>query len=345
MKTKTAQDFFLPDFCVLNSVFAVVLFSQLFAFILTLAGSAHSTDLWYDLAMISLFMQWAGLSCAAVLCASRRLLTRLSPTQAGLVGYLLLLLTLALLSEAAWRVSESAGMALIIGVHLDFMLRNLTIGAIVLAIALRYFYVQSQWRRGIRAESEARLQALQARIRPHFLFNSINTVSSLIHRHPERAEEALLDLADLFRANLREERKHIPLGEELALTRQYLQVEALRLGERLQQRWQIEEGVADLLIPPLILQPLVENAVYHGIEPRPQGGCVAIGAWCEGRWLYLRVENPVAALEPGGHQGNRMALENIAQRLQVHYGQQASLERRRGEGVFVVTIRLPREEP
>lgn len=340
---KPDGDFFLPDFCGLNSVFAVVILAQLFAFILTLSAYPHSVDLWYDLAMTSLFMQWVGLSCAAVLCACRRWLSLLSDGVAGMVGYLLLLLIIGLLSEAAWRIAAMSGMSLIVPTHTDFLLRNLTIGAIVAALALRYFYVQSQWRQGIRAEAEARLQALQARIRPHFLFNSINTISSLIHHHPAQAETALLDLADLFRANLREERRHIPLEEELALTRSYLRMEALRLGERLQVNWQLDDDCEALMIPPLILQPLVENAVYHGIEPRHDGGCVTIDITCKHPHLTIGIHNPVPDTGQTQRVGNHIAMENIAQRLYAHYGDQADLAYRHSEGEFVVTLSLPQE--
>jgi len=343
VENKLQRDFFLPDFCSLNSVFAVVVLSQLFAFILTLASAQHNNDLWYELGMISLFMQWAGLSCAALLCTLRPWLSRLSDTAAGLLSYLLLLLVIALLSEGAWWVGEQGQLSLVAHSHVDFLLRNLTIGAIVSALALRYFYVQSQWRRGIRAEGQARLQALQARIRPHFLFNSINTISSLIHRHPAQAEEALLDLADLFRANLREERKHIPLLEELALTRQYLHMEGLRLGERLQLDWQVDAACESLLIPPLILQPLVENAVYHGIEPLAQGGTIQIRVSCDAARLQLRVLNPLPPSTNPPHQGNHLALDNIAQRLQVHYGNKAGLQQHTAGEQFEVELNLPRE--
>ena len=340
---KPHGDFFLPDFCGLNSVFAVVILAQLFAFILTLAGHPQSRDLWYDLALISLFMQWVGLSCAAVLCACRPWLSRLSDGMAGAVGYLLLMLTIGLLSEAAWRISELTGMGISGPTHTDFLLRNLTIGAIVAALALRYFYVQSQWRQGIRAEAGARLQALQARIRPHFLFNSINTISSLIHRHPAQAEEALLDLADLFRANLGEEHRHIPLADELELTRRYLRMEALRLGDRLQVSWEVETDCEALLIPPLILQPLVENAVYHGIEPRRDGGCIEIVIHCADEQLQVAIRNPLPEGVTAQHDGNHIAMENIAQRLYAHYRERAHLAREQRDGEFVVSLILPRE--
>jgi two-component system sensor histidine kinase AlgZ len=338
------KTFFLPDFCSLQSVFAVVVLVELLAFVLTLAAAPHRDELWNVLALYSLFMQWVGLISASLLCMARRPLSRLSDTAAGVVSYGLLLLTIGLLSLAAVATMELTGLPNTIADPNEFLLRNLGIGAIVCALTLRYFYVSHQWRRRIRAEARARLEALQARIRPHFLFNSINTVTSLIHDQPDQAEEALLDLADLFRASLREEQQFIPLAEELALTRRYLNMESLRLGKRLQLAWQLGEGAEQLLLPPLVLQPLVENAVYHGIEPRPEGGCVTIALQREGGQLRMTVSNPLATDGEGRHNGNRIALENIRARLDAHYGGRASLTIEEGEGMFRVELRLPVEE-
>jgi two-component system sensor histidine kinase AlgZ len=339
------KTFFLPDFCGLHSVFAVVVLVELLAFVLTLASAPHHDELWSVLALYSLFMQWAGLISAALLCMARRPLSRLSDTTAGMVSYALLLLTIGLLSLVAFDTMEVTGFPNTIADRSEFLLRNLGIGAIVCALTLRYFYVSHQWRRRIRAEARAKLEALQARIRPHFLFNSINTVTSLIHDQPDQAEEALLDLADLFRASLREEQQFIPLAEELELTRRYLNMESLRLGPRLQLEWQLEEGAEQLLLPPLILQPLVENAVYHGIEPRPEGGTVAVTIQRQNEQLSMTVSNPLPQGGEGRNGGNRIALENIRARLAAHYGTQATLSIKEGEGMFRVQLCLPAGEP
>lgn len=338
------NDFFLPDFCGVRSVFAVVVLVELFAFVLTLASAPHSDDLWSVLALYSLFMQWVGLISAALLCLLRRPLSRLSDSVAGMVSYLLLLLTIGVFSLLAYTTMEQVGFPITIESRIEFLLRNLGTAAIVCALTLRYFYVSHQWRRRIRAEARAKLEALQARIRPHFLFNSINTVTSLIHSKPDDAEEALLDLADLFRASLREEQQFIPLADELTLTRRYLNMESLRLGDRLQLEWQLEEGTEKLLLPPLILQPLVENAVYHGIEPRPEGGTIIIAIRRETGQLSLAVSNPLP--EPGDSRtaGNRIALENIRARLDAHYGDRASLTIEEGGETFRVQLCLPAGE-
>ena len=341
------SEFFLPNFCTLQSVVAVVVLVELFAFVLTLASAPHSDDLWSTLALYSLYVQWAGLLSAALLCLLRRPLSRLSDTVAGVASYLMLLVVILLLSLVAHATFELAGFPITTESRSEFLLRNLGIGAIVLALALRYFYISYQWRQRMRAEAQARLEALQARIRPHFLFNSINTVTSLIHDKPDAAEEALLDLADLFRASLREEQRLIALRDELELTRRYLNMESLRLGERLSIEWLLEQGIEALQLPPLILQPLVENAVYHGIEPHPEGGTIQIAIRREAGQLSLAITNPCpqGEGESGRGSGSHIALENIRARLAAHYGERAKLDIESGEGSCRVQLCIPAKEP
>lgn len=181
------------------------------------------------------------------------------------------------------------------------------------------------------ALTEARLQALTARIRPHFLFNSLNAVLSLIRSEPRRAETALEELAELFRALMRDHRELLPLADEIALCRQYLDLEKLRLGERLHVEWEIVDVPADLKVPPLMLQPLLENAVYHGIEPAAEDGVLRIRFARSGDELHIDLSNPCArgAEHPSG---NHMALANIRERLALHYDLEARLDA--GEVVF-----------
>lgn len=341
---RTDDDFFLPNFCELYPVFAVVVLSELFAIILSLAEVGLGLQTWTHLALTSMFMQWAGLSSAAVLCVLRGPLRQLGNPSAAIISYLLLLLIVGVLSEVGFHFDESVGLGLINSGHNDFVLGNLAIGTIVIALALRYFYVRQQWRRQACAEGEARLQALQARIRPHFLFNSMNTIASLTRSNPELAERSIEDLADLFRASLGNGRNLIPLAEELELTQRYLQMESLRLGERLVVEWGIAAGLERCPIPPLTLQPLVENAVYHGIEPRTDGGTVQINARLNGDELFIEVNNPLPET-PRQSQGNRIALDNVRQRLEVHFPGRARLEAGATEaGEYRVELRLPCEE-
>lgn len=187
---------------------------------------------------------------------------------------------------------------------------------------------------------EARLMALTARIRPHFLFNSLNAVLGVIRSDPRRAETALEELADLFRALMRDNRTLVPLSEEIALARQYLGLERLRLGERLQVRWDVEACPPEALVPPLLLQPLLENAVYHGIETSQAAGEIEIRFTRDGERILISLGNPVS---PGAEHvhGNQMALENIRERLMLFYDLEARLETRQQAGRFQVLIELP----
>jgi len=191
------------------------------------------------------------------------------------------------------------------------------------------------------ALSEARLQALQARIRPHFLFNSINAVLSLIRLEPKRAEKALEDLADLFRVLMADNRQLAPLQNEVALCRQYLALEQLRLGERLVVEWHIDNMPADALIPPLVLQPLLENAVYHGIEPQASPGIISINIYKSRDEVHLVLQNPYRSDGGNHHVGNKMALGNIRERLSLHFDAEGALQSKVSDNTYQVHITLP----
>lgn len=190
------------------------------------------------------------------------------------------------------------------------------------------------------AIAEARLQALQARIRPHFLFNSLNAALSLIRSQPQRAETALEDMAELFRVLMADNRDLVPLSQEIALCQQYLNIEKLRLDERLQCDWQLSDIPAEMMIPPLILQPLLENAVYHGIEPQSQGGVVVIEIQPSGKSLLLRISNPLPPRSDKSG-GNKMALKNIRERLRLHYDLEAQLRQYEADQRYIVEIVIP----
>lgn len=211
---------------------------------------------------------------------------------------------------------------------------------VALATAALLFYFDLRGRALSPALAEARLQALQARIRPHFLFNSINAVLSLIRQEPKRAETALEDMADLFRMLMADNRELAPLTREVDLCRQYLSLEQLRLGERLKVEWRTDRMPSDALVPPLILQPLLENAVYHGIEPRVVAGVVSIEIYAANEQVYAVLRNPY---QEGGepHAGNRMALANIRERLALHFDAEASLATRVADGTYEVKIVMP----
>jgi two-component system sensor histidine kinase AlgZ len=190
------------------------------------------------------------------------------------------------------------------------------------------------------ALAEARLQALQARIRPHFLFNSLNAVLSLIRRDPQRAERALEDLGDLFRTLMSDARQFVRLADEIALLERYAEIERLRLGERLRVTWRIDAAPSDALLPPLVLQPLLENAVYHGVEPGTGPSDVVVQIERRGNRVLMSIENPYLEAEVQ-RAGNRMALENIRERLQLFFDAEARIAISAAHGRYRVEIEIP----
>jgi two-component system, LytTR family, sensor histidine kinase AlgZ len=210
---------------------------------------------------------------------------------------------------------------------------------LLLCIVIMYYF-NLHYRAYSPAVVEARLQALQARIRPHFLFNSINAVLSLIRSQPKQAEIALEDMADLFRVLMADNRELAPLAQEISLCRQYLALEKLRLGERLSIIWQIDDMPQDALVPPLVLQPLLENAVYHGIEPLADGGAIRIHIYNLHREVHIVISNPFTSASQH-HQGNKMALNNIKERLTLHFDFEASIKSKQQASEYQVHIMLP----
>ena len=209
------------------------------------------------------------------------------------------------------------------------------------AALLRYFYVIEQWRARVRAEAQARVDALQARIRPHFLFNSMNTIASLIRTRPQDAERAVEDLSDLFRAALGADNRLSTLGVEIELARRYLAIEQLRLGERLRVEMDVAALPEKLPVPPLLLQPLVENAVYHGVQPLAAGGVVTLrGARVNGV-VEITIANPRPCEGERMPTRNGMALANTRSRIEYHFGWRGALVVQEGAEDFSVVLRLP----
>jgi two-component system sensor histidine kinase AlgZ len=194
------------------------------------------------------------------------------------------------------------------------------------------------------ALSEARLQALQARIRPHFLFNSLNAVLSLIRTEPRRAETTLEDLADLFRVLMRDTRDMTTLDEEIRLCKQYLAIEKIRLGARLQVEWDTanisNEVIAKAQIAALMLQPLLENAVRYGIEPSREAALIRVQLSRSLDRIEIVVANPLHG-ESAAPAGNQMALRNIRERLALLYDVEAQLTASSAQGQFEVRLRFP----
>jgi two-component system sensor histidine kinase AlgZ len=339
--------FYLPDFCRARSVLAVILIAAIVALVFTLARHGVAATFWVELARISLFLLWAALGTAALWCAARGLLSRLDVLAGSAVALAIALAVTALVTGGAVWLAGYADRALgaaapeADGQRLQLLLRNLAVCAIAAGLALRYFYVTHQWQANVEAEAQSRVRALQARIRPHFLFNSMNTIASLTRSNPRLAEQAIADLSDLFRASLREHRERIPLAHEIEIARAYERVERLRLGDRLQVDWQIEGLPLDAAVPALILQPLLENAVYHGVEPLDKGGTIRVAGRREGKSAVITIDNPVAEAVVARRPGHRIGLDNVRQRLELMFQGEAEVEVFEAPGRFVVTLRFP----
>ncbi len=326
-----------------------MLIVELTALVITLSRFNEDIGFWIELSRTSFFLIWIGLSGTAALCWSRPILRDLtaSKVSAAVIGLIAALITT--FSALAWWAGrtllvEDAGLApLFPHSFVDFTLRNLTIGLVVTVLALRYFYVAHEWERNVEMQARARVHALQARIRPHFLFNSMNTIASLTRTDPALAESAVQDLADLFRANLSEKRNTITLAEELEVSRIYQRIEELRLGNRLRVDWNISQLPMQALVPGLLLQPLLENAIYHGVEPQPDGGVVTVTGELAGGLITVVVRNRVSERQ-NQREGNRLALANIRERLSLMYGERALVKAGRFDDEYIVTLRFPHVE-
>src|SRR5699024_6581730 len=225
------------------------------------------------------------------LCKLRPLLLRLPGIAAFAGVWLLMLVMVALASFVVGRLDHALSMNLTPPSTLRFVAASTTISALIGAALLRYFHVVAQWQARRAASARAQVDALQARIRPHFLFNSMNTVAALVRVDPDAAERTVEDLAELFRAALGSEGDS-NLGDELALVDRYLAIEQLRLGERLRVDRRLDGLPLDMPMPRLLLQPLVENAVRHGIQSCRQGGTVTLSGQVDTTSVNLIIANP-----------------------------------------------------
>lgn len=330
---------FLPNFCGLRMVFVVVVIAQLFAFVVLLLNiQQERNEMWQTLGLASLFIQWCALASCAVMCLLRPYIAHFSHRVVAAISYTTIVVVVCLVSEVAYQyVFREAGSGTS---HWQFVIRNALITIILTGPILRYFYVQHQWRANVRAEAESRLQALQSRIRPHFFFNSMNTIASLTRIDPARAESAVEDLADLFRASMRDARQFHSMQEEWALCERYLEIESLRLGDRLKIDWQVDDIPGDAFVPPLLIQPLLENAIYHGIERRTEGGTIHIYGDMQAKQITVSIKNPLSDELSDSH-GNQIAQQNIRDRLQALYGARGKMQVDANQQTYHVTLSWP----
>ncbi len=331
---------YLPDFCDGDVFLRLLLVIELIAIMFALV-SYGGERMFVHIALISVAMLWVGLTTAAALCLLRRqgwLGNHLRTTITVFTVAVLMTLLVSFLSLGLGSMMNYGPTARDVGYTL---LRNLSIALILVGLALRYFYLHWQSDMRLQIQAQARLQALQARIRPHFLFNSMNTIASLTHDQPDLAEHAIENLSDLFRASLAAE-SSISLQQELELTRSYIDLEALRLGDRLEVRWNLPDREPSLNLPALTLQPLVENAIYHGIEPLPDGGVIEVSIDASDSAIIIEISNPiVTSQQTHNRKGNQMAVDNIKERLALAFGGAASLALAKTDSRYTITLTIP----
>ncbi|MGN8159380.1 sensor histidine kinase [Salinisphaera sp. RV14] len=335
----------LPDFCTGARVLRVLLVCEAVAIVLALGGSM-SGDLWRRLFLLSVYLQWIGVCSAAALCLIRRYAQGRDTRIVVALSYISLLLVTLAVTEIVFAAGRFTGFGLLIE-HSGqgaFVLRSMGVCAVVAALGLRYFWLRASWAAHAEAELRARLEALQARIEPHFLFNTLNSVAALIASRPAEAEIALEDLATLLRARLNAESPAaIRLADEMRLIDAYVRIEKLRLGDRLAMDVDLSPAAREARLPSLCLQPLVENAIGHGVARLADGGTVRVRAWVEAGALCAEVRNPVAA-SAGRAPGHRQALSNIRRRLALVYDGQAGLDFMHDDTWFTVRLVLPQQE-
>ena len=333
------------DVCQVGVVLRVVVGVQLVVGLgvsFVASGPADALERWAQSAIVSLP---ASLLWLVVACAGRGALGRLPEwgQWAGACGLGALVAALAHW-QAAWLTQWVTGQPL--GFDWRVVPPTLT-GAAVAGAALAWLKQRAHSQ--LPAHAAARLAELQARIRPHFLFNTLNTAIALVQIDPQRAESVLEDLAELFRQALASPSLRSTLADEVELARRYLGIEQLRFGDRITVRWELDEAASSAEVPALVLQPLVENAVRHGIEANPLGGWIVVRSRVQAGQAVLTVSNSVPTLGPTpATAGHGIALRNVRQRLKLMHDVEADFEAglQKGEGaqppIYVVRIAVPR---
>ncbi|MDH5633439.1 MAG: histidine kinase [Gammaproteobacteria bacterium] len=346
-KLLDSDSHFLPNFCESRMVINVVVVAEMLALVISLVMPVPSIffDNYFEaLLQISLFIQWIALACTGGLCAARRYLVRLPDRFALVTAYLLLLLITVIVNELTVWILYGAGKISTPRpewyAHMHF--QNLSVSAIINLLMLGYLLTKQELLKRTASEAAARIEALQSRIRPHFVFNAMNIIASLIRSDAEKAEHAVEDMSELFRMMLNNEESMVPVRREVEVAEKYLALEKLRLDNRLDVIWDIGKFPRKAIMPILTLQPLLENAITHGIERLPSGGTVSVTLWEEDDTIRIRIANPLPKARKKSTDGNMdETLDNIRQRFESHYGDQARLKTEQSEGRYIVSVVLP----
>lgn len=332
----------LPNFCNDWVVFNVIVIAEMLAIVIALVSSRSFNNPILILLYTSILVQSIALVSAGALCLTRKYLNRLPKARAMIMAYLLLLCI-------TWLVSELTYWLLIFvkaeAFHIDrdsFLIQNLFVSAIVMALTLRYFVAKHELKLRSTSEAKAKMQALQSRMRPHFLFNSMNIIAGLTYSSPEKAEAALIDISDLFRMMLNDKENLVPVNNEIAIAEKYLALEKLRLDNRITIKWDIGKFPRKAIMPVLTLQPLLENAINYGIETQPHGGTINIKLWEEADKIHIHITSPVPPKKNQAYsESYNEAFDVIRMRFQNHYGEDAYVDSQFTDTENNITVVLP----
>lgn len=334
----------LPDLCRLPRLVVMLSMAELIVVVLALAPDGGAPWDWQRFVSGSTFALWLALTVSVLLCVSRERLLRLPASLGGLIATAAAALLGATFAAITHSIDHAVGASLVPpGVSFArFSLGTAAVTMLAVGVVLRYLYINDGWKAQVRASARAEVDALQARIKPHFLFNSMNTIAGLVRSDPVVAERAVLDLSDLFRAALGAGESDSSLAEEVELSERYLAIEQLRLGDRLRVEWRKHEPLPwTQPMPRLVLQPLVENAVLHGISRLQGGGTLEIELLVSGAMLVLRVRNPAPPPPEGPGSGTQHAQRSIGQRLRYAYGPQARMTAGWAEDYYLCELHVP----
>ncbi|MBK1684917.1 histidine kinase [Rhodoferax fermentans] len=329
-KLPSAPDRLVFDACRVGVVLRAVLFVEVSVAVVAMFGAADALQWLTRLSLITGAALPATLVWLLLACSLKKLLARLRPALQQLAGVLLgalaglygcgLLWFMGLLESAPWWASACSG-------------------ALLSAVLVAVLVLRAKGKTP--AATTARLAELQARIRPHFLFNTLNSAIALVRAEPRQAERLLEDLSDLFRYALTVQAQSVTLADEIALAQRYLAIEQVRFAERLQVEWALDVQADGARLPPLLLQPLVENAVKHGVEPSPGGARIRVSTQRRGDVVVIKVSNTVAATAAPSSPGHGLALDNVRERLSLLHDVQGRFQCGLKDGVFQVRIEVP----
>lgn len=290
-----------------------------------------------------LYINWVILAFVAMIDLFELRFEKLNPIHASVISFFLLqviiIITTTSLNGLFYWGSHFSLQNFTWSILTHHLALHMSYGVLIGAFCLRYIYVRDEWLKQQNSELNARVQAMQARIHPHFLFNSLNSVVSLIGSDPDKAEQVLIDLSRLFRASF-QELKIVTLKEEIELCQHYLAIEKIRLGERLQVEWNIEknEQLHQVPIPLLTLQPLLENSIFHGVEQKMINAKIGVLVEILENQVNIVITNPFIADRIIAREGNGIALENVKQRLKAHFGYSVQFRNHAGNGIFTTVV-------